>query len=251
MRKALHPLKNEEINVPEYICDFGNSVNVDTERVRCPICKQRMYVVASSAPNSIGHFAHMPNAAFCPTKIKSAAPYAALPPLHPDPEAARIIKKTFRKNWEKHFKQLNTLVHGLAYTEFINIMKAANAARVWEYAKLEEFQLPYVFATLMDFPPEKSYTPKGKPPVRICYFRCWFDASVQRYDDLWIHRNTPLQLWRAWYRLPEGKRKPSIDDLISAEAMNLEPDFLLHDVSLHPYITDNINAWFDRNFKDD
>lgn len=251
MRKALHPLKNEEINVPEYICDFGNSVNVDTERVRCPICKQRMYVVASSAPNSIGHFAHMPNAAFCPTKITSAAPYAALPPLHPDPEAARIIKRKFVQNWEKHFCQLDWLVKGLAYQEFIEVIKAANASRIWEYAKLEEFQLPYVFATLTDFPPEKSYTPKDKPPKRKCYFRCWFDASVQRYDDLWIHRNTPLQFWRAWYALPAGKRKPNAEDLIGAYPMNMDDDFLQRDCSPTPYVVKKVNSWLAKNFKVD
>lgn len=219
------------------------------ERARCPVCNQRLSVVASSTPDSFGHFAHMRGSGFCPTKSKAAAPYAGLPPRDPDQQAARRIKADFLANWQKHFSRLDWIVKGLAINEFIDVIRAANQERIWEYASLEEFQLPYVFATLMDFPPGRSYKNKDGSPVRQLWFRCWFDTSVQRYDDLWIHRSTPLMFWRAWYGLPEGKRKPKAEDLIDSYGSELSSEFLTYEVTLPAYVVTKISEWLTRNFQ--
>lgn len=143
---------------------------------------------------------------------------------------------------------LNWLVKGLSVDEFIDIIKTANNERIWEYAQLEAFQIPFVFATLADFPQSKSFKGKDGLPVRKKWFRCWFDATVQRYDDLWIHRETPLLFWRAWYDLPAGKRKPSSEDLIDSYGLELSSDFLEREVTLHPYVEKKISDWLSRHF---
>lgn len=141
---------------------------------------------------------------------------------------------------------LNWLVKGLAADEFIEIIKAANRERIWEYAQLEVVQLPYIFATLADFPQSRSFKGRDGTPARKKWFRCWFDATVQRYDDLWIHREGPLLFWRAWYDLPPGKRKPGSEDLNDSYDMELSADFLGYDVSLNPYAEKKVSAWLDR-----
>lgn len=251
MRNAYHPERDEKINVPQYVEEKGNDPVPAWERARCPICDQRLNVVASSSVDSIGHFAHQKNSNFCPTKSKTAAPYAGLPPRNPDPEAARRIKATFLANWPKHFSMLNWIVKGLAVDEFVDVIRTANQERIWEYAQLEEFQLPYIFATLMDFPPSRSYLGKDGRPSRKKWFRCWFDASVQRYDDLWIHRETPLTFWRAWYELPKGKRKPNAEDLIDSYERLLTEEFLTYEVSLHAVIVARVSAWLNRSLRVD
>ncbi|WP_157174258.1 hypothetical protein [Herbaspirillum sp. GW103] len=247
MRKACHPDTNKRITVPEYIRDFGNDAVETHEQVTCPVCKQRLNIVAPSTVDSVGHFAHRRNSGYCPTKNKAAAPYVGLHPHHPDPEAANRIKTIFLQNWQKHFKMLDWLVKGLAVDEFISVLRAANEERIWEYAQLREFQLPYIFATLMDFPPSHSYREKDGSPARKNWFRCWFDATVQRYDDLWIHRQEPLMFWRAWYELPEGKKKPRSEDLLDSYGMELNSDFLNRDVTLFPFIENKITRWLERN----
>lgn len=249
MRKAYHPDRNEKITVPKYTSEFGNDQIPLNERARCPVCNQRLGVVAPSSPSSTGHFSHMRGSGYCPTKSTAAAPYAGLPPRNPDQEAARRIKEAFLMNWEKHFLMLDWIVKGLAIDEFIDVINTANRERIWEYARLEEFQLPYVFATLMDFPPSRSYKLKDGSFARHCWFRCWFDASVQRYDDLWIHRETPLMFWRAWYELPNGKRKPSLEDLIDSYSLPLSADFLMHNRTVMPYVEAKISSWLMRNFQ--
>lgn len=51
------------------------------------------------------------------------------------------------------------------------------------------------------------------------------DASVERYDDLWIHRTEPLALIRAWHKQPHN-RKPQLDDIINFHSIDIEADFL-------------------------
>ena len=251
MRNAIHPLHDTKINVPDYIRDFGNDAVKFGERPRCPVCNQRLYVVASSSPDSIGHFAHMKNSGFCPTKSEAATPYAGLHPRNPDQEAARRIKKAFLANWEKHFYKLSYIVKELGENEFIDVILVANKEKIWEYANLEEFQLPYIFATLMDFPPSRSKKDKDGSPKRKCWFRCWFDSSVQRYDDLWIHRPSPLKFWRAWYSPPKGKGKPKAEDLINSYEDDLSADFLTYDIKLQERVVTKISKWLAGNFQAD
>lgn len=248
MRKALHPDLDDKITVPDYIRNYGNDAVESWEKARCPVCKRRLNVVAPSSVDSIGHFAHQRNSGYCPTKAKAAAPYCGLPPRNPDPVAALRIKTAFVEDWQKHFSMLNWLVKGLAIDEFTGIIATANRERIWEYAQLEAFQLPYVFATLADFPQNKSFKGRDGSPVRKKWFRCWFDDTVQRYDDLWIHRETPLLFWRAWYDLPAGKRKPSSEDLLDSYGLELSADFLEHEVALNPYVEKKVSDWLRRYF---
>ena len=248
MKKALHPNRNDKITVPEHINEFGNDPLESWEEAMCPVCKRRLKNVAPSSVNSIGHFAHKKNSGYCPTKAKAAAPYCGLPPRNPDPAAAVRIKTAFLANWQKHYSRLNWIVKGLAVDEFTSIITIANKERIWEYSQLEEFQLPYVFATLADFPQSRSFKGKDGTPVRKKWFRCWFDATVQRYDDLWIHRETPLLFWRAWYDLPSVKRKPSSEDLIDSYEMELSADFLKDEKLLNPYVVKTISDWLNRHF---
>lgn len=248
MRQALHPEHSQLITVAEHRKEFGNDTLPEQERARCPICKQRLNDVES--PNSIGHFAHRSNSSFCPTKASAGAPYEGLPPREPDPVAARRLRALFLANWPRHFHKLNLLVKGLAVDEFIDVIRVADRERIWEYGKLEEFQLPYLFATLMDFPPHRSFRVNGSF-VRRYWFRCWFDATVQRYDDLWIHRTVPLQFWRAWYELPVGKRKPGLTEITAAYPQELSDDFLTAESmrSPSPYVIDMVGSWLRVHFR--
>lgn len=243
MKKVYHPYKNFKIDPIEYIREFGNNKLNDEELARCPICNQRMTLVSPSSPNAHIHFRHKPKSGYCPSKSQNTAAYLGLYPLHPDEFTAQKIKDSFKKNWQKHYVKLNFLVKGLSVSEFINVLKISNREHIWEYSKLEEFYLPYIFATRTDFSPKSSYRMKDGSFFRKKYFRCWFDPSVKRYDDLWITRDTPLLFWRAWYELPEGKTKPSLQDLIDSYPSEIEKDFLDREIKLQDWIVDKVNTW--------
>lgn len=247
MHKAQHPSRSEKISVADHIKEFGNDRLTYEQRARCPLCKERMVNRASSAPNSIGHFAHMPGSGYCPTKESSGLPYLNKPPRNPDLAAARRMKATFIENWRKHYSQLNWLVKGLHTKEFIKVIQLANKERIWEYSELEEYQLPYIFATLMDYPSANSFHKRDGSPLRKYWFRCWFDTSVRQYDDLWIHRDKPLMFWRAWYTNP-AKGRPKLDDLIEAYDVELSDIFLSQEVDTNAYVVKVITDWLNKNF---
>jgi hypothetical protein len=130
---------------------------------------------------------------------------------------------------------LDWLVKKLEVKEFFEVLEIAKRERIWEYAQLQEYQLPYLFATLKDFRPQDSFEKR-----RACWFRFWFDASVERYDDLWIHREKPPIFWRAWYKLPEKKRKPGIEEMLDSYEMEMSADFIERETTLKPYVKNKV-----------
>lgn len=248
MRKAKHPYHWKYITVAEYIKDMGAGAPQSMEeRPICPVCGQRMTVVAANTACTSGHFSHLPKSDFCPTKEKAGARYQEFPPTSPDMEAARRMKEYFERNWQIHFSQLDFFVKGLSKIEFLEALTLADRARIWEYAHLEIFHIPYILATLMDFPPERSRKNKDKNKIREKYFRCFFDATVQRYDDLWIDRPNKLQFWRAWYESRSGK-KPRVDDLISAYPSEICSEFLEYKPKVPPFYIDEIQKWITHRY---
>jgi hypothetical protein len=113
--------------------------------------------------------------------------YLGKHPRNPDPEAGRRLKAVFAASWQKHFLKLNQLVNALHCDEFKNVVRLADQEHIWNYAALAEYQLPYIFATLMDYPSTNSLKINGVC-IRKCWFRCWFESTITRYDDLWIIR---------------------------------------------------------------
>ena len=55
--------------------------------------------------------------------------------------------------------------------------------------------------------------------------------------------------WRAWYELPEGKKKPRTEDLISSYPMELDAAFLNCDNNLPPFVKTKITQWLARYFQ--
>jgi hypothetical protein len=165
------------------------------------------------------------------------------------------MKEIFRSNWKRHFLKLNSIVSGLKEIEFKNVINSANEQRIWEYAKLEEFQLPYVFATLIEFPRANSWMRDGVH-IRDHWYRFWFDASVRRYDDLWIHRppDKPLLFCSAWYDLPKRAKKPSSKNLVDTDKKELNPSFLEWEASENrppKWVQKDVEAWLNQKFQVD
>jgi hypothetical protein len=174
--------------------------------------------------------------------------YKEFSPAAPNVESAGEMKDYFRSNWKIHFSQLNYFVKGLSKKEFFQCLIIADETRIWEYARLEPFHLPYIFATLMDFPPVNSRKTKTGEFARKYYFRCFFDSSVQKYEDLWIERPKKLEFWRAWYIVPVDRKKPRVEDLLDAYSVEVIPDFLDRPAIVPSYYEDEIQDWINYHY---
>ncbi|HHV6382566.1 TPA: hypothetical protein ACUMP3_001620, partial [Haemophilus influenzae] len=109
-----------------------------------------------------------------------------------------------------------------------------------EYDKLEEYQIPYILLTLADCPNQKG-TYKNK---RHCWFRFWFDASIQRYEDIWNNSSLPV-LWTTYYYLSGKQRKPLEINLKNMNYFIMDKTFLEQEILLPQFIIQNIERWFE------
>lgn len=248
MTIALHPDRDTQITIIDYLTEFGNDPLEEHHQARCLFCKQRLPARAVGSIKRKAHFWHKRLGEFCPAKDLTKKPYRHLTPTNPDPAAAKRMRKVFREDWEKHYSQVRTFIPGLSAQEFCNLIKRANRQRIWEYADLEAWQLPYIFTTLMDFTPANSFPVNGKP-FRTYYFRCFFDSTALCYDDLWINRQNLPELWRVSFKLTGRERTPKQENMVKAKAFQLSPDWLNGELKYPPKnaVVKNVSACLDKH----
>lgn len=253
MRIALHPYKEKNITVEDYLREFGRrplwNNNDARPAAQCPFCRKELVIRASSTPQSTGHFAHQQHSGPCPVKTMNAKPYLNFLPHHPDKTHARFLKQQFFRHWQQHYYLMNRLTKNLQPPEFEKLLHQADNLRIWEYSGLQEHEIPYVLCTLADFPPQAKNENeiKEKPWLRRCWFRFWFDSPIEDFNHLWIEGNRPTGYWITYYRPPIGKKRiPGIDDLINSYKQNIQQDFLTQPVKLSQYIERKISPLVQR-----
>lgn len=231
MDEALHPFVDRIITVTSYHMEFGHKpihVSADGQpRARCPVCRQGLSVVAGRTENNVGHFAHLPNAGFCPTKSRAGAPYLDLYPTTPDAEATKHLKAAVLNNARRHYAELARVVPCLSLDELDILLGRAREMRIWEYRGLVECQVPYVLPLLADFPPWTSATNREGQRSRKMWFRYWYSSSVRAISDLWIQPPATTTLWVGYYRPPKRQSGvPSNGDLIKVKEVQRNLSFL-------------------------
>ncbi|WP_155637712.1 hypothetical protein [Burkholderia cepacia] len=239
MREALHPTENRPITVVEYIQLFGprlNHLGIPNIRpaARCPACNEKMYPRGEANPIVDGVFYHKPNStAYCPLKQSAAQPYKILPPKNPDLVAAQKLRSSFFSHWKFHWKLIRDYAPFADIGEFIALIHYADSRHLWQYQNIQEFEVPYIFLVLKDFPPIKS---KGKW-LRREWMRFWFDARVRTIDDLWIRTTGDWRIVKAIYAVPRAKGTiPGAAQLKSTAIPPVKTDFLDGpEPTVHPY----------------
>lgn len=245
MRIALHPYIEEPITIDQYRTEFGHRPLLEDdarERARCPFCPQLLNDVAGRTNSTIGHFAHFPGSAACPSKEPAGRPYLRLTPVAPDLDWAQKLKAAFLRDWDRYYIKLQDLVPLLSLEEFFGLVTEANQLRIWECRHLEPWEIPYIFVLMVDFPVSRSVK-KNKVPLRKYWFRFWYDASVGTLDDLWIHRHAEPVLFRASYIQPRRRGvSPELDALVKFYPLDREREYLQTDVerTLPQWVRDEV-----------
>lgn len=239
MRQALHPTENRPITVVEYIQQFGTRLDhrgYKNQRppARCPACNEDMHPRGEVDPEVDGVFAHKPNStAYCPLKQSAAQPYQVLPQNNPDIAAAQRLRNSFFLHWKYHWQLLRRFAPYADIAEFISLVRYADQHCIWQYRELLEYEIPYIFLVLKDFPPIKS---KGKW-LRREWIRFWFDSRVRTIDDLWINTTGDWRIVKAVYAVPRAKgRVPGAAQLKTTEIPPIDRGFLGGvEPVVHPY----------------
>jgi len=205
MFDALHPKKPEIISHNDYL-KFALDANYtrpnDAPAARCPICKRHMKVKAGKTKDD-GHFYHNDNL-FCPTKDPASRPYLNLTPRNP---VAELANRAFAKdNIDLIYSRLKVIAPCLDLKEFIEILKEAKRLHAYGYANLIPCYLPYVYVTLINFLPSKSYKKSRK--LKFCFF---YENTIKSYEELWINKGFSSELFRISYSNGDTQKVTKIE----------------------------------------
>ncbi|MDR2670067.1 MAG: hypothetical protein LBC14_08980 [Desulfovibrio sp.] len=197
MLVALHPVSKKSISVDEYILEYGEEQREYANRALCPfLCGDKMTLVRQKG--IVHHFAHFGDY-FCPSKEDKGPQYKNSPPKNPDAKHAAEILEIFKNNLKRYYKKLKELIPFILIQEFEEILNAAKKLHIWHYSQIKEFQLPYIFASLIDFHPQSPKKYKTKS-VRELHFRFIFSHVIRCYDDLIEHEQQTVHFLRASYK---------------------------------------------------
>lgn len=220
MREALHPAYNRTITYSEYL-EYALSQNCtrpnDALGARCPVCDERLKVRAGHRRDD-GHFYHSNNSS-CPTINPASQPYGHLPPTSIDPEAVASNREFAKNNLGKIYKRLKDMIPYMDFKEFISILEEAKKLNVYGYANLQPELLPYVYVTLINYLPSKSYGKKRQ--LKFCFF---YDAAITSYEELWINLGEFSSLTRISYQNNQSNRMTQMD--VDIEYLNEEVNIL-------------------------
>lgn len=234
MQEALHPFRDEPIIVSTYIREFGQRAigsEIDNRpRARCRLCRSELRLRGGLDGKTIRHFAHFPESGFCPTKKPLGTPYLGLAPRVEDPMNALALKQIVIRLWTRYFTKTRELVPCLSPEEFIMLIERANEHRIWMYAGLQAWEIPYVLVVLADFPVNTSVKLEGKP-LRKYWFRFFYDAHTRHIQDLWIDPPAAARFFRSSYQQPQ-RGIPRSSHLVNTRELQRTGDFLNTEVAV-------------------
>ncbi len=247
MKTVIHPYKEISLNAAQYIAEFGGKHDTqwaDKRRpaTRCPACYAPMKLVGEDRPVHDQFFSHIGNSSeqpvFCPLRTSTTDfRYAFLRDPPHNPTAGEAIKRSFFKNWTKHFSMIRKHLDGMFdVQQFIQLIHIGNESRLWNRGNLSEWEIPYIFLVWQDYPPIKDKR-TGKY-VRREWYKFWFDYRVRTLEDIWIRTQGKPRIIRATYSIPRDGSSPGIDQLRDTKVFDLNENFLLsnYEPKVHDYV---------------
>lgn len=210
---ALHPTKNVLIScfdLHELALVNNQQGREEYPRARCPVCKAEMGIRAGQL-HANEHFFHI-GENNCPTKRAAQEPYLNLWTTTTDREVIDANKKFVNDRINEIWSKMSEIVNYLDIKEFIFILREAKRLNVYAYADLDIELIPYVYITLANFIPSRSYKKK-----RTVGFRFFYELNDEDDRHLWIERGRFARLAKVSYK------NQSID---SVEYIDTTKDYL-------------------------
>jgi len=246
MEKAYVPRAGDNLTVVDYVRRYGPKHDVNGPRQRplaeCQVCKTPMHTINENVPARVEVWAHNPSTKWCPLKDAAKVPYELLSPTTPDLAAGKQLRTNFLLHWELHWSLVRGLVPRCDILQFVEFVKQADKQGFWNHRNLKEWNLPYIFLSLYEFPPPRQVKAKLGQPTWI---RCYFDARIRGYRDLWIEADGAWRFFVAHYHAPARNASPGPKHLISDDPVTVDPDFLAKPASPpHPFASGTMRKEF-------
>ncbi|KAF6576868.1 hypothetical protein JDW19_00755 [Paenibacillus polymyxa] len=169
----------------------------------CDLCKNILKIRAkSSVGNVAAHFYHESNTN-CPSIESNRKRYEGLRPTERDEYNAHLMKELTSQHLDKVYLRCKHLLNNnLSYSQYKEMLIAANKSDIWYYKGLIFKYVPYVL--LVNYGVFKE---QGKFFV--------FESNLNNYDDLWNHQKSiKNRIWRVDTTSNDVEEFTMIDDLI-------------------------------------
>lgn len=226
MEKAYIAKANRALTVPEYIKQYGVKRDEEQPRARpaavCRVCDTPMHTINENIPGRVQAWAHNPSVKWCPLKESAKTPYELLPPTKPDAVAGQLLRASFLRNWASHWMLVRGIVARCDIKLLIDFVRNADRTKFWNHVGIQEWNLPYIFLSLYEFPPpKKTAAALGQPT----WIRCYFDARVRGIRDLWIETDGDWDFFVVDYTPPK-RGAPGPKHLIRERMLPVDSEFL-------------------------
>ncbi|KVE40011.1 hypothetical protein [Burkholderia sp. TSV86] len=209
---ALHPVEDRLIHID----DFCRMDPVPYGWARCPLCLEAVYIVQLRGRSHTRRFAHLTgNHARCPlVNVTLPNPLAAQvgPPLD---ERGRRQRETFLQSWQRHLHTIRQTASAFGIARFTHTIEHADVLKLWAWPTLAQRDIPYILLVLAEF------IAAPRSDKQAAWSRFWFDATVQKIDDLRKPPGVLPRLFRLRYRMPRMSKFPSARHLIDCQPVQM------------------------------
>jgi hypothetical protein len=169
--------------------------------------------------------------------------YQIFPERNESSQNSIALRAAFFSNWKRHWQQFKKYIGHVDITDFIGVLKYADARGIWKLQGLTENEVTALLLFIKDFGPVMS---KDQQVLRKHWVRFWFAAPVYSVDEFLCKPESDRVCIKASYYLPASVQALSIKNLDSIEVIRINSAYL-HSAqapSAHGYIERRMSQAF-------
>ena len=214
-----HPYTDAKITLAQFFEEFGGKhekqwAGKTRPAPLCFACRCPMATKGDDRPIHTITIAHWPkDKRPCPLRNQANEKYELLDDGYVNPARGVALRARFMQDWWHHFNVINSFVdYVYDIKDFIAMIELADDKKLWQRARLELWEIPFIFMVWRAFEPVKNHT-TGRY-LRDYWIRFWLDATCKSINDLWIRATQQMKIVRAEYYRPLRKNFPGESELI-------------------------------------
>jgi hypothetical protein len=248
MRVAADPITGKRITPKQYLEKYVEPFGYDNAdgycpAARCPVCRNELQVIPGSRRGFDVGFRHFPESCPCPMRGHDRQGYQISPERKDHSQNSNELRAVFFSNWRHHWQQFKKYVGHVDITDFIGLLKYADAKGIWYYRGLKEHEVTVLLLLIKDFGPVVS---KDQQVLRKHWVRFWFVAPVYNVDEFLSKPESDRVCIKALYYLPARVQVLNVKSLDSFEVLRIKSDYIDSPVapSVHGYIERRMSQAF-------
>lgn len=150
VEKAQDPIRKDLIDAEEFLTRHGANYQSQGIEPLCPVCDDVVYIASQSSLNQVTHYRHYEDQD-CPTKWLDKFSEMLMPSAWDRLGGEKLLSEfCFESNLKEAYQICRQILPRLDGDEFYKLCCAAHRRRIWRFAGLPLWAVPYLMTTLRD-----------------------------------------------------------------------------------------------------